>query len=365
MEDFKYYSKSKKQGSLVEVPSENRSVEIKIKTSDDSEGVPFKLLSTIFYYVQNSFEELGNYFAGEGYKDVGPSKKPISNLTEISLLAVKKGSIVLQGEMPSYCQHTLSDEPPLSTKVLDSFNKIIENIESKSDISSEIGKIIKKDNYKTKILGSISEFWPNERAKYNLSIKVGNHQYKNLSNNRKVLLRKFLEGERKIGEEELIGPLTSLSIVEPLIFSIGKKPKIKCEFRSSVRQIAKRNIGNIVKIRGRPITRKKGGHKIFEKVNYISPIKEWDFNKIAQGEYIFEFREPITAKVNFIDEMVVLENDNFNILIIADHWEEALEQFEESFVFLWEKIALESDENLTEGAINLKNILNDLVERSR
>ncbi len=338
----------------------DRTIEIKIATKKDKgKGrVSFNLLSNIFSSMQNIFNELGDYFAGEKFRESGPSKSSIADFLELELIGAHHSDLTIVAELPTH-QMTLSTDKPLSAIVLNNFDRIIDTIESHDDIGQEVGKIIKDEKHKIKILKSVSDFWPEKE--YDISLRVGNNPHKVLNYQRKVVLSKYLGGEKKEGDEELIGPLVSLTVVEPLIFYIGKKPRVKCEFSSDIEDMAKKYIGKIVKIIGRPAILQKGGEKIFENVSHIKPINEWEFRGVCSEEYDLKFKETLMAKVDFIDKMVVIENEEYNILCISDSWEECIEQFNEFFVFLWKEFALVSDDELTKDALVLKHKLKNLV----
>lgn len=364
MKEFIYNSQVDSDEGMVGVFKEERTIQIKIDNEETSQKVPFKTLSNLFFYIQNTFEELGNYFSGEGFKDFGPTKKTIRELVELSLVDTHKGSVVIEAEIPPIYQKTLTDEKPLSIVVLDGFNEIIEEIETAEDLGRGVGEIVRDERHKTKILTSIQGFWPQQNAQYKLSIKTAERPYSPLTKERRVVLDSYLEGERRDDEEELIGPLTSLSIVPPLTFEIGKKPKLKCRFASEIEDLAKRNIGKIVQIRGRATIPKKGRDKIYENVHVLKPVEEIFFDKIHWKKHVLEFKEPLVTQVDFIEKMVVLKNEEYDILIISEGWEDGIREFNEYFMFLWEEYVLAPDEELTKDAIELKKKLNELVVKS-
>lgn len=340
--------------------NQDRTIEIKIATKKErGKGrVSFQLLSNVFSSMQNIFNELGDYFAGEKFRESGPSKSSITEFLELELVDAHHSELTLVAELPLY-QMTLTTDKPLSTVVLDNFDRIIDKIENNDDIGKEVGNIIQDEKHKVKILKSVSEFWPEKE--YDFSIKVGDYPYRALNYKRKAVLSKYLEGEKKEGDEELIGPLVSLTIVEPLTFYIGKKPRIRCVFSSEIEELSKKYIGKIVKIIGRPSILHKGGEKVFENVYHIKPIDEWEFKEFYCEDYGLKLIEPLIAKVDFIDKMVVMENEEYNILCISNSWEECIEQFNEFFVFLWKEFALVPDHELTKDALKLKYKLREFV----
>lgn len=105
--------------------------------------------------------------------------------------------------------------------------------------------------------------------------------------------------------------------------------------------------------------------KTLKNVRFIKPIEEWELNKIQLGPYDLKLKEPLKASLDFIDEKIVLENDKYKLLAIADDWDEALSQLQEQFVFLWEEFTQASDKELSEEGIIFKNKLLKQVEEPK
>ncbi|MFZ3382739.1 MAG: hypothetical protein WA144_02320 [Candidatus Methanoperedens sp.] len=339
---------------------EDKTIEIKIGTKKEKgKGrVSFHLLSNIFSSTQNIFNELGDYFAGEKFRECGPSKSTITELIELELVEAHHSDLTIVAELPPY-QMTINEDKPIGETVLENFGRIIDTIKEEGNLGQNIGEIIKDEKHKIKVLKSISDFWPNKE--FDFSIKLGKNPYRTLNYQNKAAIDKYLEGEKTAGDEELIGPLVSITIVEPLTFYVGKKPRIKCVFTSEIEDLAKKYIGKIVKIQGHQHSVLKNSEMTFENVHYIKPIEEWNFKEIHKFQHNLKFKESLIAKVEFVDQMIVVENEEYNILCISDNWDDCIEQFEEFFVFLYEEFALAPDNELTNDGINLKNKLKKLV----
>lgn len=341
-----------------------QNIEIKIITKKKGKGrVSFNILSNLFSSIQNVFNELGDYFSGEEFRNRGPSKNKVTDLLELELTEVHHSNLTICAELPAY-QETLTNEELLSDVVINNFDMIIDTVIHSEDIGKDVGKIIQDEKHKTKILKSVYDFWPRD-SEYEYNITSGLNSTRFLKSERRKSLDKYLEGIKIEGEEELIGPLTSLSIIEPLTFYVGKKPKRKCEFTNEIEELSKKYIGKIVKIRGNPKYQTRGAEKIFENVHYIKPIETWDFENFHSDVDVIQLKNPIKANVDFIDKMIVIENEEFNILCISENWDDCLEQFNEFFIFLWENFAEEANDKLTKDGIILKEkLLNSVVKNN-
>ncbi len=67
--------------------------------------------------MQNIFNELGDYFAGEKFRESGPSKNAITEFLELELIGAHHSDLTIVAELPAY-EMTLTPETPLSTIVL-------------------------------------------------------------------------------------------------------------------------------------------------------------------------------------------------------------------------------------------------------
>ena len=143
-----------------------------------------------------------------------------------------------------------------------------------------------------------------------------------------------------------------------------RMPPIK-EWPARLREIIIEKATPIVNVRGHPELKMKLSKKTLKNVRFIKPIEEWELNKIQLGPYDLKLKEPLKASLDFIDEKIVLENDKYKLLAIADDWDEALSQLQEQFVFLWEEFTQASDKELSEEGIIFKNKLLKQVEEPK
>jgi len=73
---------------------------------------------------------------------------------------------------------------------------------------------------------------------------------------------------------------------------------------------------------------------------------------------------PISCAVSLQDHLVVVEYGPLGIRAYAPTRDEALRDFAEEFVYLWDEFASTPDEELTRGALELKTCLTALVTQA-
>ena len=84
-------------------------------------------------------------------------------------------------------------------------------------------------------------------------------------------------------------------------------------------------------------------------------------NEISFENHKYILDEEIECRVKFEEENYIIEYDDLDIVVWGESREEAEQAFAFAFDSLYSNYAVESNENLTEKAINLKKKINSLV----
>lgn len=100
-------------------------------------------------------------------------------------------------------------------------------------------------------------------------------------------------------------------------------------------------------------------------------VREWlyqrlekiiTFDTICHGDQIIKLKSPIKVEGVLSDEGCSLYYEPLDIFVSASTWDECEEDFQEVLDVLFEQYAMDKDENLTEGAQELKRKLLELVD---
>lgn len=91
----------------------------------------------------------------------------------------------------------------------------------------------------------------------------------------------------------------------------------------------------------------------------LSPLR---ISRISANGLTLFLNKPIYLKPSFFDQSFILEYEPFNIIADGITREEAINNFEKDFVWLWKEYAQTEDELLTLDAATLKRELLALVK---
>lgn len=82
-------------------------------------------------------------------------------------------------------------------------------------------------------------------------------------------------------------------------------------------------------------------------------------NPINYAGYVLQPKEDIVFEYWYNNDLNCLETDlgEFNLFVFGGSHYELQESIKEVLIFLWSYFALEDDENLTEGAKNIKYLM--------
>ena len=93
----------------------------------------------------------------------------------------------------------------------------------------------------------------------------------------------------------------------------------------------------------------------------MSKIKE--FKQITYKGKTLKFKEPIIAKVDYVEGAWVIENEELKLLAIFPSEVECENIFLNEIRSIWRDYALAKDEDLTDDAIEFKKKLLNMIEQ--
>lgn len=164
------------------------------------------------------------------------------------------------------------------------------------------------------------------------------------------------------GVETIIGPVTEARIVADRYFKIGQ---VDCSFsREFVPQI-EASWGKVVSLTGKTVT--VDGRKEFVEIDDFKLIERWEFPSITYHKTSLKLAKPISATVSFDDEdeTIWISNEQLNVFGVGKDWDEALEDFSQSFVTKFSGYVAMPDKALTQDAMELRDQMRRLVPKWR
>ena len=95
----------------------------------------------------------------------------------------------------------------------------------------------------------------------------------------------------------------------------------------------------------------------------FNPDHVWRPQQIRAKDKLFRLAHPIACVIERQDDLFFSENTNLGIIAYGETREDVIREFSEEFAVLWDVIAQEEDNLLTQDALSLKRKLIELVKK--
>jgi hypothetical protein len=102
---------------------------------------------------------------------------------------------------------------------------------------------------------------------------------------------------------------------------------------------------------------------ICDDVNHIFDVNSFYIEKFQWDNKTFILKTPVICYVEYDEGLWIYKVPDYDLIAFSEDKEEALTDLNEEFVFLCEDLLNELDENLTCGAIKLKNLIKSNLDK--
>lgn len=94
----------------------------------------------------------------------------------------------------------------------------------------------------------------------------------------------------------------------------------------------------------------------------MNDAKSVFLRQIQGRDRVFVLKEPLPVSASYEDGFFFIETERFNILGYGPTYEQAVQDFQRYFEFLWREYVEADDQELTAGARRLRDFLLGLVD---
>ncbi len=337
--------------------------EITLRIFDpDSEeiAVPFSFITEKLDAFQKSFYIVAQATSGRQTGARGNYSKYIRSACELLFRSSSKGSLAIHAELPDVIS-LFPDESQNGYYFFDNFLKFLNGISEQNEES--IIELIPDRTIRSRALRSIKRLVPD--GKYGLEILRSNQTKTSITKKFTETLDSFL-GTDEI-EEGLVVSIYGEAIEirvkagKKHIVLYDKNREITCYYSNEIEDSIKMVLpGTLVQLKGRA--------QVNEREEIIQIDEIYDIEQITTGEFTinqfggaFEKEFILTKPVSCISEyksgLWVFECPRYKLHSYNLDRVQALNQFHEDFIILCDGLLHEANDNLTQDAIELKNIL--------
>ncbi len=317
--------------------------------SESGVGVEIESLFKILNAFQRAFWKIGEYsLTGEIKREKGKLPEQLARGYTLRIISINKGSLSVALELPSQSLfHTPEDD----------LGKLLEIIKSISEDRGKIRELLPDEKLRRKVLMDLKEMCPSRVKKIKLNGMEIPHSF---TENVKEILS--ITTTQK--EEEFIGPVVEVKLVDPMYFGILHNNKIiKMSLKEEYVEMIIENLSKVVKVRTLVKKEEETGKEEVMEVLDIESIEEnrFEIEELEYGGKVFLLAEPLCIEIDYKDELWILQNKELGIVAWGERFDIAWESFREDFWYLWEEIGKENEAVLDFEAVKLKRQLNEMI----
>ena len=305
----------------------NRKIEVTLAGDAVQDG---RVSVSLFAKTLQSIQEVVFQIAGSRLKrDMkGPVPAVIRKACELFLVRTEPGSLSAILELPEKETSLFQDEPDFSEHVIEDTRKVIEAFSEVDE--ARLQETLPQPSLRRRIVNHIRAIAPSDGSDYRLSFRFNGGPPK-------VLIRPSKESLYRLAPI----PDSYEKIEEPTLKFVEAKGMAQMENGDIKKWVETYEVSELD----------------------LDPDHVWRPSKIRAKGKLFHLAHPIACVIEKQDDLLFSEDANLGIIAYGDSREEVIREFSEEFAVLWDVIAQEEDNLLTQDALSLKRKLIKLVRK--
>lgn len=330
-------------------------------------SVPFKVLANVLDGIQNTFYYIAMEIVQRDVKSRARVPADIQQACELRRIMEKPGSYQVVAEIMEPFQAEVFEGIDLGKSTLDKYMETTAWISGSGNVKG-IEEIFPEAGHRTRILKSIEKYSPREGDDWALVFESGAGQgYVGAIDSK---ARKKISQAINVPMYETMtvtGKLMRIHLDEYKIYILYPPTGrlLECRYNADLEDFLIENRDAYLQLNGTVEADDNGNPQRIINVDYIqeldlTPVK---LSAIRGAEITIELKKPFVIEAVFENQEVVLYYDDFNIIAAGQNRDEAILEFEQDFIWLWQEYALADDEILSADAITMKRAIQDRVGR--
>ncbi len=330
-------------------------------------SVSFKILANLLDGIQDTFNNIGMEIAKREVKTRARVPGDIQQACELKRVIERPGSYEVVTEISDPLQGEIFQGMDLGKMALDKYLGMTAWMSGESS-DSDIRQLFPEEKHRTRILKSVQKYIPREGDDWNLVFKDpgGTRQYGFLTHQSNQRINKTIYSPQ-FESKTIAGELTKISFDQHriVIKHVPTGKSLECSYNPEDEDAILENRDGYLLISGLIELDPRGNPDKISNVTDIrfldlSPVK---FSRIASESLVLELKEPLIVEPQFDDPEVILPYDDLNIIAAGLDRDDAIQDFEDDFIWLWREYAKADDQSLSNDALTLKNSLLQMVGR--
>ena len=330
-----------------------------------SEGrVPFSVLVKKLGAIQRSLFNIGTATVGGGRK--GAWRSQVTQACELQFVAANKGSLQIVSEVPAKIMLP-PDVSDLGLSTLEKFSESLEAI-SKND-GNKLKQLYPDFSQRIRVLKSFTPLLPEEDSDYDLEIGTTTSKVKLESKFREYI--EFFSKEQDSVAENAFRTLTGtlfriqVGVGELEIGVLVNNRQVKCFYSKDYEDIIRELVpGSLVEVSGNATLDSRGDIDAIQDITDVQSLSltPLHWKRVQLDDRKFELNDSIQIKTDFHDGLWILDYEPLKIYAYSSSRAEAIRNFKNEFISIWDYIVSDDDDGLTLDAQTLKKSMKKLVK---
>jgi hypothetical protein len=346
--------------------SEKGQIRIYIKPKDVKKtNVSIKAIADFFTNIQNILYQVCEDTIESQYRQSGRYPDFVTDNCELVLKEMKIGSAdALVALSQSQKRLPFPEIGPLNIGELaiSKTDHLIDIAGTKDDINHEVAVIITNPDRRYSVLSSIYAIWPDTDSKYEYSLAVGKKKLQKMNSKRKPIIKAALDEEAPLTEKTVYGRLVEVNVTKKNSCQIEtSEGRFDCKFNANLEDKIINNVRHFVSLSG---ILKDSRTILIENDNAIKQIREIPLYQITIDGKLQDLVNPIKLRMEYDKNTnrYLVENAQLDIFSIENTLLAAVEDVKIQINMLWKGYVEENPSKLTEGAMEYRELIKNLLE---
>lgn len=347
------------------MPSEGRQIRIYIQPKDKTKkNVSITVLANFFQHLQKVLYQVCDEVSENEFRKTGRYPKSVKENCDLVLKKIKIASADVAVGL-SYPQMGLpikDFDKTFGERAISKTNDVFDIVMENDHIFPDLSPVISDELRRKRILTDIYKIWPESDSQYDCEIGVGKKELHQLNPDRKPKIKEAIAQTIIPSEKTVFGRLVEINVTKKHSCQIETPDgKYDCRYKSELEDLIRENTGHFISISGRM----KNFHTILlESEKSLKPIHNIPIKLINIDGQLLELKKEINLAVDFYkkDSKYIVENKQINIFAINSDLNIAVDDIKGQIEMLWQGYVKEDISNLTESAIEFRNMLKKMIE---
>jgi len=328
-----------------------------VRVGSNKKAVSITRLVDVLAGLQETVFSIGDFLQTKKVRTGGNYPDSIRDTCELHIMNVRKGSVVVELQVPEPEQKTLA-QVSTGEQALGVFSNMTKDIGTKKYVQM-MENTVPDPLSRRRILERFRDVIPPNPNDF-VEFSGDSEQKRQLKVEDRKKIEDILPKLESKDSKAFIGRLMELKASKQSNFQLDTADGIKRgKYSPKCLQFFKQNFNNLVKIKG---VHKTSGLLMINENCLMEPMKNYPLAEFKLKGKPVLLHKPLQIDINFDDGENIFSEDTLGLLVVGKTFEECNKRLEEQISLLWKEYVEPDDTNFTSGAKELRKKLISMVK---